>query len=159
MKKRCRRTVRPLVNPIEMAITGARVVSDHVLELLRTEERAALEAFASGTATVPHWKVAGDMCNVAETLAAGGVGPEVLPVCEAAEAALAAAHGRYTRWGKLQMTSTEVQVLRDLQEYHDLQRTSISHAQYEAAIVKTANRIRSAHPASKVLIGKAGAHV
>ena len=44
------------------------------------------------------------------------------------------------------ITGPALQCLRDVYEFHDLQRTSISLSEYEKHIKDTANRIRSKAP-------------
>lgn len=48
-----------------------------------------------------------------------------------------------------------VNALRDVYEFHDLQRCSVGRSTYERAIQDTANRIRSAHPSLKVYVRSA----
>jgi hypothetical protein len=91
------------------------------------------------------------MLNLAQTLGETGVGPEVLPVCESVEAELLAAKERHDQTGRLGITGAGLRALRDLYEFHDLQRTSINRSQYEQAILRTRNKIRGAHPDVKVL--------
>ena len=50
------------------------------------------------------------------------------------------------------MTGPQLIALRELAEWHDLQRRSIARSEYERFIVLTANRIRSSHPDVKVFI-------
>jgi hypothetical protein len=152
MRKRCIRKHWQLVSPIQHAIEGAAITDDERLNKLRLLELSALEAFAKGKATPTDWRSLADMLNVAETLALSGVGPEVLQACETAQNALAEAYRRHEELGKLGVTGPELQALRDLHEYHDLQRSSIPRSQYEQGIRDTANRIRSAHPGVKVFV-------
>jgi len=150
-RKRTRRTVRPLINPILHAMEGAAITPEPLLDKLRVRELTALEAFRTGCATKQEWMDMADMLNICETLAQDGIGPEALDSCELAQQALADAHARYFgKHGSLTLTGPELQALRDAYEYADLQRQSISRARYELAIRKTANRIRSAHPSVRV---------
>ena len=152
-RKKCKRKVWPTqVDTIAIAIDGARITDAAHLDKLRLRELAAIEAFARGRATVEDWKDLADMLNVAETMGTQGIGPEVLPVCETAQRALAEAHRRHTQLGKLGLSGPELQALRELHEYHDLQRTSVDRSQYFRSIQATQNRIRSAHPSHKVCI-------
>lgn len=151
-RKRCRRKVWALVNPIEHAISGAAITAKRDLDQLRMRELTALDCFTHGRATVDDWRALADMLNIAETLARDGVGPEVLEACARAEHALDEAHRRHKELGKLGFDGPGMQAMRDLAEYHDLQRTSIGRSDYERAIKKTADRIRSAPADVKVLI-------
>lgn len=59
---------------------------------------------------------------------------------------------RHERTGKLGMTGPQLIAMRELHEFHDLQIQSITRAEFEGWIKKTADRIRSAHPDVKVFI-------
>lgn len=89
------------------------------------------------------------MLNVAETMARGGVGPEVLPACEAVTHALERAHDLHEQGRAMVLNAQQIKALRELYEWHDLQRTSLTRQQYADWIERTANRIRSAHPSLK----------
>lgn len=145
-RKQCRRKHYPLVNPIITAIEGAAISADNLLDRLRLVELSALDAFTTGRATVADWKSIADLLNVAETMARYGVGPEVLEACERVQDGLSEARERHERTGRMGLSGPAIQAVRDLIEYHDLQRTSISRGEYERLIQKTRDRIRSAHP-------------
>lgn len=149
-RKKCRRKHYPLVNPVDCAIAGAAITDTARLDKLRLLELSALEAFRTGQATPADWRQLADMVNIAETMALDGIGPEVLEPCRLASEALGEAHFRFTTKGKLGLAGQELQALRELHEFHDLQLSSISRGEYERAIKKTADRIRSAHPSVKV---------
>jgi hypothetical protein len=143
-RKKCRRKVYALVNPILMAIEGAAVTDKACLDKLRLLELAAIDAFRIGRATKDDWKALADLLNLAETMATQGIGRgEVLPACEQAQEALERALDRHDATGKLGIDGPGLEALRELHEYHDLQRLSISRSQYEQMIRLTANRIRS----------------
>ena len=149
-RKRCHRKHYPLVDPIACATQGAAITDAGRLDKLRLLELSALEAFRTGKATPEDWRQLADMVNVAETMALDGIGPEVIEPCAQASTALGEAHARYKTHGRLGLSGPQLQSLRNLHEFHDLQRTSISRGEYERAIKKTADRIRSAHPSVKV---------
>ena len=149
-RKRCKRKVYPLVNPIARAIEGAVITPDSLLDQLRLRELSAIDSFTHGRATRDDWMTIADLCNIAETMARDGIGPEVLEPCEAAQAALGAAHQRLKTHGRLGMSGPELVAIREIAEYHHLQRTAVARSVYEVAIRRTADRIRSAHPDLKV---------
>jgi hypothetical protein len=151
-RKHTRRRHYALVNPIAMAILGSRPADASVLDEVRIRNLSAIEAFATGKATVHDWRTVADMHNVAETMAKGGVGPEVLEACAAVDAALTDCYLRHERTGRLGMTGPQLVALRELHEYHDLQIQSITRGEFERWIKLTADRIRSAHPDVKVFI-------
>ena len=72
-----------------------------------------------------------------------GIGPEVLPYCEVVQQALLEAADRYQKTGKMGLSGVGITKVKELWEYHDLQRTSIARSEYEKMIRKTANYIRS----------------
>lgn len=151
-RKHCRRKVINPVNPITLAIEGAAITPAARLDRLRVLELAALEQFKAGKATQDDWRVMADVINVCDTFARGDVGKEALPAIERAEAALAAGHARFKAHGRIGRAAGEYEALLDVYEFHDLQRQSVSRSEYEAAIKKTADRIRSAAPDVKVYI-------
>lgn len=152
MKKRTHRKHWPLISPIALAIDGARVIDDGRLDKLRLLELSAIQAFATGAATQDDWRTVADVSNIAQTMCAMGIGPEVLPATEAVEQVLADAHARFTATGKVGTTGPGLLAMRELQEWHHLQRTSVARSVYEEALVRTRNRIRSAHPGVKAYL-------
>lgn len=151
-RKRTVRRVRPLVNPILQAMTNAAITDTATLDRLRLLELSALDNFKKGVPTLADWMAMADVANIAETMAADGIGPEVLVVCRCAQEALTAGHERYETHGAIGRAAGEYEALAELCEYHDLQRSSVSRGEYERAIRKTANRIRSAPASTKVTI-------
>lgn len=151
-RKQCRRQHYKLVNPITMAISGAAITPADVLDKLRMVELSAIESFTHGRATKADWKALADMLNVCQTMATGGVGPEAIEVCDRAQEGLAESRERYERTKRMGLSGPAIQAMRDLAEYHQLQRTSVSRGEYERWIQKTRNRILSAHPSLKATI-------
>jgi hypothetical protein len=68
-----------------------------------------------------------------------------MPVCHTAEAVLIEAAERYQRTKRMGLSGQGIKAMRDLIEYHQLQRSSIPRSQYEEAIRLTAARINSGH--------------
>lgn len=147
MKKRCKRKVWSLVNPISHAIEGAAISDRKLLDSLLLRELDAVNNFANGSADLDDWNALCSMNNIAETLAETGVGAEALAACKAVEAALIDAAERYQRIGKMGLTGLGLKAVKDCVEYHDLQRSSIPRSQYEKAIKLTKDRVRSSHVA------------
>jgi hypothetical protein len=83
------------------------------------------------------------MMNIAETMARDGIGIEVLDVCNKAQEELIKSARRFEATGKMGLTGQGIQIMRDLYEYHDLQRKSISRSEYDKAVQKTINMVRS----------------
>lgn len=143
MKKQTKRKIWPLVDPIKHAIDGARTTDQVLTNKLLVMELSALDSMVAGQGTLHDWHTLTDVLNLCETMAVGGVGPEALPYCETAQDDLQAAAFRYQRIGKMGLTATGIEAMRHMIEYHDLQRKSISRAEYNNWIVKTRNMIRS----------------
>lgn len=144
MRKACKRKVWGLVNPIQHVMDGIQVTPDHLLDELRLRELSAIESFTHGRGTIGDWRALADMLNVAEVMARGGVGIEVVEACERAQDGLSDAHDRFKATGRMGLSGPAIMALRDLAEYHDLQRQSISRGEYERWIVKTRNQIMGA---------------
>lgn len=144
MRKKCKRVVRPLVNPIAMAVEGASVSDKSALDKLRLRELAAIEAMAKGVGTKQEWQDLADMCNLCESMARAHIGIEAIESTEAAQKALIDVHARMAKTGgRMVLKAAELQALRDVFEYHDLQRSSVARSVYEAHIVKVTNKIKT----------------
>lgn len=151
-RKKCRRKVWNLVDPVQHAILGATITDEASLNKLRLSELSAVDAFVRGVATKQDWKTVADMLNLTETMAHDGIGAEALDTCDRVTHALQQAHRRYHQHGRMGLSGPEIVALRELFDCHDQQRKLVSRSVYEQAIVKTRNRINSAHPSVKVLI-------
>lgn len=151
MKKRCIRKHWAKVDPIALAIAGATISSAEDLDKLRMRELSAIESFSKGAATPSEFRDLCDMLNLAQTMGEMGIGPEVLPFCNSLEGFLLSAKLTHDETGDLPMPMAGITLMRDVFEFHDLQRTSVDRSTYERAIQKTRNRIVSAHPDVKVL--------
>lgn len=146
MRKHTRRKHWGLINPIKHAIDGAAITPLHELNRLRLRELQAVDAFSKGTATLNDWRDITAMLNLTETMANDGIGPEALPTCEEAQNHLVEAAERFERIGKMGTTGPGIQSFRDLFEFHDLQRQSVSRSEYERSIAKALNRVKSQAP-------------
>ena len=134
-----------------MAIQGACVMDDGRLHQLRARDRAAVEAFRSGTATDQHWRDIADVVNISEVLCEWGVGKqEVAPVLAEVERHLMEANDRYMRTQRMGTTGPGLKALDDLLEFFDLQRTSVDLSTYERALLKVISRVRSMPASAKV---------
>lgn len=146
MRKRTKRKVYKLVNPIAHAIEGASILPEKRLQNLRLLELAAIESFAKGKATLQDWQTMTAMLNVCETTAKEGIGSEALEACQRLEAALIESQQRYEKTRKMGITGLGLQAMRDVYEYADLQRQSIDLSTFERMIDKTMNKIRGKAP-------------
>ena len=143
MRKKCRRRVYALVNPIESAILGACVSAEKPLNTLRLAELSALDAVTRGVGKPEDFRWLMDVLNISECMAKDGIGIELLPICKQAQESLLEAVERYNNTGKLGLSGVGIKAVKEMIELHDLQRTSVARSVYENAIRKTANRIRS----------------
>jgi len=146
MRKRTVRRVWSLVNPINHVLEGMGVAEGKKLNMLRLRELAAIESFCTGKAGMQEWCDLVAMLNIAEGMANDGIGLEVLEACKHAQDALMGAAKRYELTKRMGLTGEGLRAVRELYEYHDLQRTSISLGEYEKSIQKTMNRVRSKAP-------------
>ena len=143
MRKKTRRKVWNLIDPITHAIVGASITQREKLDKLRLLEYSALDAITKGSGTVQDWRTLVDVLNLSETMARGGIGVEVLPVCEKAQESLHKAAMRYQETMRMGLDGEGIKAIRDLIEYADLQQSSISRSEFERYIQKTKDYIRS----------------
>jgi hypothetical protein len=143
MRKQVKRKRWALIDPIQHGIIGAAITQRDKLDKLRVMEYSALEAIIKGKGTVTDWQTLTDVLNLAETMARGGIGPEVLPVCEKAQQALHEAAMRFQKTKKLGLTGEGINSIRELIQYADLQQSSISRSEFERYIQKTRDYIKS----------------
>jgi len=143
MRKKTRRKVWNLIDPITHAIVGASITQREKLDKLRLLEYSALDAITKGSGTVQDWRTLVDVLNLSETMARGGIGVEVLPVCEKAQESLHKAAMRYQETMRMGLDGEGIKAIRDLIEYADLQQSSISRSEFERYIQKTKDYIKS----------------
>lgn len=143
MRKQCRRKIYQLVDPIAHAIAGAAITTDDCLDQLKEKELAAIEAMRTGQATIYTWQELVDMNNICQVMARSGIGPEALPDSMMAEIELKHATKRYEATGRMLLTGVGLKAIKEVFEWHHLQRLSISRAEYERMLQKTRNKIRS----------------
>ena len=143
MRKKTKRKHWNLIDPIQHGIIGASVTQRDKLDKLRLLEYSALDAMIKGSGTISDWRILVDVLNLSEMLGRGGIGPEVLPVCEKAQKALHEAAIRFEKTKKLGLSGEGIQAIRELIEYADLQQGSISRSEFERYIQKTKDYIKS----------------
>ena len=143
MRKRTKRKIWNLIDPITHAIVGAAITHRDKLDKLRMLEYSALESITKGNGTVSDWRVLVDVLNLSEMMGKNGVGPEVLPICQKAQESLHKAAMRYQETMQMGLDGEGIKSCRDLIEYADLQQSSISRSEFERYIQKTKDYIRS----------------
>ena len=144
MRKRCRRKIWSTeINPIAHAIAGASITDKQSLDKLRLGELSALESMRMGQGTLEDWRMLADMMNICETFGNSGIGAEALPDCQKAQDSLYKAAKRYETTKRMGLDGAGIQALRDVHEWHNLQRNSVARSIYEKMIQKTVNRLLS----------------
>jgi len=144
MRKKVKRKVWALIDPLTHAITGAAITQRDKLDKLRMLEYSALDAITKGQGTIHDWRTLVDVLNLSETMARNGIGKdEVLPVCQKAQEALHQAALRFQSTKRMGLSGKGIQAVRDLIQYADLQQSSISRSEFERYIQKTKNYIKS----------------
>lgn len=133
------------IDPVAHAIAGAGITSREDLDTLLMRELASLDAFTNGKATMREWNDMVNVNNLTQTLAGIGVGYEAMPDAHKAEEGLIEAAARFQRTGRMGLSGPAIQALKNVIEWHDLQRSSIARSDYEEAIRLTAARIKSGH--------------
>jgi predicted HAD superfamily phosphohydrolase len=137
--------------PVTHAIVGASITDEESLEILRKKENGSMEAFRNGAAAPHDWNNINAVVQLAESMAAANIGPEVMVHVKIAEMHLIDAYDRYKRIGKMGSTGPGLQSFQDIIEYHELQRTSVSRSVYESHIKRVTDMIRSKSPKIKFL--------
>jgi hypothetical protein len=144
MRKKTKRKVWALIDPLTHAITGAAITQRDKLDKLRMLEYSALDAITKGQGTIHDWRSLVDVLNLSETMARNGIGKdEVLPVCQKAQEALHQAALRFQSTKRMGLSGEGIQAVRELIQYADLQQSSISRSEFERYIQKTKNYIKS----------------
>ena len=144
MRKKTKRKVWALIDPIQHGIIGAAITQRDKLDKLRMLEYSALDAITKGQGTIHDWRTLVDVLNLSETMARNGIGKdEVLPVCEKAQKALHEAALRFQSTKRMGLSGEGIQAIRDLIQYADLQQSSISRSEFERYIQKTIDYIKS----------------
>lgn len=127
MRKACRRKpVDMSVSPLDLARRGVAMVDAVMLAEFRKRELAQIEALATGQAVKKDWEDLAGMVNLAEVMARDGVGPEAIPACLEASEALLRIRERYLAGKGLVADGPGLNAIRDVQQYHDLQRQAVT---------------------------------
>jgi hypothetical protein len=152
MRKQTRRKIwDTTINPITHAIVGASITDEESLDILRKKENGSMEAFRKGAAKPHDWNNINAVVQLAESMAAANIGPEVMVHVKIAEMHLIDAHDRWERIGKMGSTGPGLQSFQDIIEYHELQRTAVSRSVYESHIKRVTDMIKSKSPKIKFL--------
>ena len=135
------------MNPISLAMEGARVPDKQSLDKLRMRELASIDALAHGKAGKDEWSDITAMLNLCESMAEDGIGAEAFEATTKAQEALIEAFKRRDKTqGRLVVTGPGLQAIRDVFAYHDLQRQSVARSVYEFHIKRVAKWIHGKSP-------------
>ena len=144
MRKKCHRKIwSTSIDAVAHAIAGAGVTDQSSLNKLRMRELSAMESMTKGAGTIGDWQSLVDMLNICEMMATHGIGPEALVSCNIAQESLAQAAKRFETIKRMGLNGEGIQAIKEVYEYHDLQRSSISRSEYERMIEKTRNHLKS----------------
>ena len=147
--KKPRKRYKPkpvLANPLAFAIEGAIPIHGDHLDEVHQREWDSWESLKSGKGTLKDWQTIVDCNNIAQTMAGMGIGKlEVMPVCHEVEQEMLEAAARFQRTKRMGLTGLGIQQIKDLLEYHHLQRTAVARRVYEEAIRLTVARIKNGH--------------
>ena len=144
-KRTVRRVWDTKINTITHAMAKASITPREDLDKLLAKELAAIEEISFGRGNLQHWLDLSNVVNICETLAHDKVGAEALQSCWDAQDALIEAAKRFQDTKRMGLSGIGIQALRDVIEYHDMQRSSIPRSQYEAIIRLTAARVKSGY--------------
>lgn len=153
MRKRTKRKIYPLINPIPMAIEGASISAGPEVERLQQGEVIALESFRIGKATEEDWQMLSVMNAIAALMGYEGNGVEALVAARETQQHLDSIEQRFKKTGKWGCSGPELQSLRNMYEYHDLQRASVARSVYESAINRARGVLQDPVRRKKVLYG------
>ena len=151
MRKRTKRKVWALVNPIQHAIEGAAITPKSKADTLDRGELVAIESLRIGRAEEVDVQLLSVMTAVSALMAYEGKGVEALPAARLAWQSLQSIEERHKRTGIWGCTVPELQSLKDVYQYHDLQRQSVALSVYESAIFRSKGVLQDPVRRRKVL--------
>lgn len=149
---------RVSANALQIAIKGVSLLShDDVEGQVALMNQAAAE-FSRGQHCERHWLSLADTANMAETMAAMGLGsgPDADRVIEDAQRALGAVHQRHAERGTWTLWADEIEALGWLVRLHTTQLRACSYREFELAFHRTAERLAQARagnaPAGAIVV-------
>jgi len=144
-RKRTVRKVWKKLDAVSHAIAGASITPRVELDKLLMRELSALDDMTKGKASLQQWFDLANVVNLCETLAHEKVGAEAKESCGIAQDSLIEAAKRFQDTKRMGLSGIGIQAVRNVIEFHDLQRSSIPRSQYEAIIRLTAARVKSGY--------------
>lgn len=162
-RQRAHHPRRAATNAVQIAINGARKLSDDDVQGQRRLLERARREMACGVQWRLHWGRLADAANMAETFAAMGLGsgPDAERVITAAQRALHDAHVRHAERGSCALYADEIDALDWLVRLYVVQLGACSQREFEAAYIRTRDRIHqaavgNAAPGTCVVVGLVG---
>lgn len=144
-RKKCRRKVRPLMADLMDYVTkGVTMIDGEMLDKLRAVDAKMLSAFREQRATLTDYLHAVDIMNLTEYMGRRGVGPEALEATDRLHGYLVEAAKRFEETGVMVLAEEGLTALKDVYEYHDLQRQCVDRATFERFLTGCKNYILSA---------------
>lgn len=138
---------RCALNAVEIAINRARKLDTSDVQRQQTLMQTALAEFCRGERCADHWASLADAANMAETLAAMGLGsgPQADRVISDAQRALHDVHTRHAARGTWTLYADEIDALHWLVRLHcTVQLAACSYGEFSDAFERTQNRLRQA---------------
>jgi len=143
-RKHTRRTVRPLINPIEMAVHRVAKLSPSQRVDLLAAGRHALEALGRGQGCVVVWQQFADVLNIAEALAELQIADNLADTIAQAQAALASLMDRVRDGRGWTLYAAELVALREGHWLYGVQLDHCSAGEHLRAIEVVRRRISGA---------------
>jgi hypothetical protein len=148
-RKACKRHVRPLLNPIKLAMRGAQsVASNQDAPTLRLTNHSALVELRCGRANDEHMTDLAHVVNMGRLLCLSKkkLGRDVVGVFDAAREAIEALALRATKSGRYVCTGAELNALADALATHDEQLKICDVATLQKAVTKLRGIVRNGKP-------------
>lgn len=150
MRKRTKRKVWGLVNPIQHAIEGAEIPTGKDADRLLLGELSAIESFRLGQANEYDWQLLSVMTAISALMAFEGKQIEPLGAARSAWKALGEILQRKEKTGKWGCSGPELQILREMIEWHEAQRKTAARSVYESAIHRSKGLLQNKQQQEKV---------
>lgn len=143
-RKHTRRTVHPLINPIELAVHRASKLSAQQRQELLQPAHAALERLGRGQGSVGVWQQAADVLNIAEALCELRIANNLASTIADAQAAIAALMDRVRAGRGWTLRGPELTALREGVWLYGVQLEHCSAGEHLQAIETVRRRIAGA---------------
>lgn len=145
MRKRCRRKVVPLTNPVSLVLANLAPADRATTQRVLTAMYAALDALQFGRATTTDWNDLAEAVNHGYVFSKElGIGSEHLDLFVEARQVLIRLGERYHERGRFVAAAPELQTLHEMAAVHDLQLQAANGKEAAACAARVAELKRSA---------------